>query len=81
MLVASACTISPRRLLSSIHKMAYHGEEHACRFHGGHNKLTLQYDEALFEKLKFDAWETERFSHSLQDKVAAVEGHGTTRRP
>ena len=43
--------------------------------------MTLQYDEELFEKLKFDAWEKEKFSHSLWGKVAAVEGHGATRRP
>jgi len=61
--------------------MAYHGEEHACRCHGGRNKLTLHYDEELFDKLKFDAWEKEKITHGLWGKVAAVEGHGATRRP
>ena len=55
--------------------MAYHGEEHACRSHGGHNKLTLRYDEELFDKLKFDDWEKEKMTHSLWSKVVAGEGN------
>ena len=73
MLVASACTISPRRLLSSIHKMINDGEE--CPAHGGHNKLTLTFDEELFDKLEFEDWEKEKMTHSLQGKIAAAEGN------
>ena len=56
-------------------------EETPCRAHGCHHKLTVTFEEGLFAKLDFEAYEKEKMTHSLQGKIAAEEGHVKTKRP
>ena len=43
--------------------------------------LTLCFEECLFAKLDFAAYEKEKMTHSLQGKIVAEEGHVKTKRP
>ena len=52
-----------------------------CCYHGGHQLCTLKYEHGVFSKLDFDSYGKEKMTHSLQDKIAAEEGHQQTMRP
>lgn len=43
--------------------------------------MTLNFEECLFAKVDFEAYEKEKRTHSLQGKIAAEEGHRNTQRP
>ena len=56
-------------------------EKTVCPYHGGHDMLTLAFDEENYDKVVFDAHEKEKKVHSLQGKVDSAGGHAKHKRP